>query len=228
MRSNRRGFTLFEILIASALVGMLMIAINTFIFSMTELWGGRRDERNFDLHVGNVTQYLQHMMNVAMLPPYGPPASTTTTSTLGVTWQTPATQPQAVDLSNTNGQYLTFTLPAEEQVLLWPGHTLPDVSCALAYTAGQGLELLYHSQYETTFSTDAPRVRVISPLVTALEYDYFDSTQQQWTSTDQVQTDPNTGSPLLPNRLRLTFTYGNLSREAIVIIPFPAQGLPAY
>jgi len=38
----RRGFTLLETLISLALLAVLMLTINTFLFSMTELWGGKR------------------------------------------------------------------------------------------------------------------------------------------------------------------------------------------
>ena len=44
----RRGFTLLETLISLALLAVLMLTINTFLFSMTELWGGKRDQRLFE------------------------------------------------------------------------------------------------------------------------------------------------------------------------------------
>ena len=31
-----------------------------------------------------------------------------------------------------------------------------------------------------------------------------------------------------PQRLRLTFTYQNLSREAVIALPSPVQGLPIF
>ncbi len=222
MRTNRRGFTLLEILVASAMVGMLLIALNTFIFSMAELWGARRDERNFDLHVGNVTRFMEREMRSVTLPPYG------SLSSPGLSWQTPTVQSGSPGSSNAGDQVLSFTLPSESRLLPWPARALPDVACALVVRDGQGLVLQWHSQYETTFATDAPRESVISPLVTAMQYDYFDTTQQQWTTTDQPQIDPTSNLPQVPSRLRLTFTYGNLSQVTVVSLPVAAQGLPSY
>ena len=48
--THRRGFTLLEMLVSLALLGVLMVTLNTFLFSMSELWGGGRDQRLFDQH----------------------------------------------------------------------------------------------------------------------------------------------------------------------------------
>jgi prepilin-type N-terminal cleavage/methylation domain-containing protein len=48
---GRGGFTLLEILLSLALIGLLLVSLFTFIFSMGELWGRNTDVRLFDLHV---------------------------------------------------------------------------------------------------------------------------------------------------------------------------------
>lgn len=39
----RRGFTLLEALISLALLSVLMVTLNSFLFSMGELWGEGRE-----------------------------------------------------------------------------------------------------------------------------------------------------------------------------------------
>ena len=245
MRSTRRGFTMLEVLVASAMVGMLLIALNTFIFSMVDLWGGKQDERNFDLHVGTVTRYLQHEMNVAGLPPNAVAVtSTATTSTPSIFMQSLVNPSTAV---NTSDPLLTFILPYEDRQLPWPKGTLdttshgggpealPDLTCNLAVTA-KGLVLLWHSQYESTFATDPPRATILSPLVTEMKYEYYTATTGSvtWTSATAIQYDDTSGLPLIPNQLRLTFTYEPpnngpvMTRSTVIVLPTPAQGLPAY
>ena len=50
-RRLRRGFTLLELLLAMALAATVLIGLNTFVFSMGELWGRGGDVRLFDRHV---------------------------------------------------------------------------------------------------------------------------------------------------------------------------------
>src|SRR5471030_1479308 len=80
------GFTLLEILLSLALVGLMLVGLNTFVFSMGELWGKNTDVRLFDQHVRAVTRYLQDAVRTATLPPAGAPNSTP----IGVQMITPA------------------------------------------------------------------------------------------------------------------------------------------
>src|SRR5512133_366977 len=75
-RRAERGFTLLEILLALALVALLLVALNTFVFSMGELWGLRTDVRLFEQHVRAVTRFLDHELRAAVLPPAAKPNST--------------------------------------------------------------------------------------------------------------------------------------------------------
>ncbi len=63
-RSGRagRGFTLLEILLAVALAAMLLVAVNFFVLSMGELWGGGSEERLFDRHVRGVTRFVDALV----------------------------------------------------------------------------------------------------------------------------------------------------------------------
>lgn len=208
------GFTLLEILLALALVALVMVALNTFIFSMGELWGRNTDVRTFDQHVRNVSRFLEGELRSAALPP----ATASPTDA--------AIAPK--DVRNQNGitePLLTFELPAGSRLITWPERPLPDVVCSLAVRDREGLLLLWHSRLEKRFDQDPPRETVITPLVTGMAYDYYDTDFKRWRTETTLQKNPN-GSVKTPQRLRLKFAYGKLTRESLIELPVPEQGLP--
>ena len=207
------GFTLLELLLSLVLIGMLLVAMNQFIFSMGELWGRGADVRLFDRHVRAVTRFMEKTLHSTVLP-----------SARGV--QVLAIQ----DLRLPDGPtetLLTFELPAGSRVLPWPAAPLPDVVCALGVRQGQGLVLYWHSRLETRFADDPPRATMLSPLVTALSYDYYNAGFNSWQNYPSLQRD-SSGQWQLPTRLRLRFTYGTLIRETIVTLPTASQALPLF
>ena len=66
---SSRGFTLVELMVSIAIVGMLLVALNSFLFSMGELWGRNADVRLFDQHVNAVTRFLASELSSAVYPP---------------------------------------------------------------------------------------------------------------------------------------------------------------
>ena len=67
--SSRRGFTMIELIVAMVLIAGVMIGLNTFIFSMSELWGRGREYRLFDQHARSLTRFLEGELRQAALPP---------------------------------------------------------------------------------------------------------------------------------------------------------------
>jgi hypothetical protein len=216
-RRSAKGaaFTLLEVLLALVLVSLVLVALNTFIFSMGELWGKNTDLRLFEQHVRAVTRYLEHELRAAALPP----AAKANSTPIGLE----EVRPQ-------NGlmeKMLTFDLPAGSRLLNWPERPLPEVVCSLQVRPNEGLILLWHSRLEKNFDTDPPRETVITPLVTSLAYDYFDPDFNRWTTETQLKLDPQ-GQPMTPQRLRLIFTYNTTKRESIVTLPAPGEALPQF
>ena len=212
---DRAAFTLLEILLALALVALLLVALNTFVFSMSELWGRQTDVRLFEQHVRAVTRFLEHELRAAALPPAARPNS----------------KPIALqDVRPQNGlmdKMLTFELPAGSRLFTWPERPLPEVVCSFQARQGEGLILLWHSRLEKNFDTDPPRETVVTPFVTTLEYDYYDTDSNRWTTETALKMDPQ-GQPMTPQRLRLTFTYGKLVRKSVLTLPVVGEGMPAF
>jgi hypothetical protein len=209
------AFTLLEILLALALVAFVFVALNTFIFSMGELWGRRSEARLFDLHVRSVTRFLQQELRIASLPPE---------AEIGTT---PVTAQEVRPQSGLSDNLLTFELPNGCRLFNWPGPPLPDVICSLQARSGQGLFMLWHSKLEKHFSDDPPREVLVTPFVTELAYDYYDSDGKRW-QTETILRKDNNGQPVTPQRLRLRFAYGSFTRETVITLVTPGQALPDY
>ncbi len=207
------GFTLLELLLSLALVGLLLVAMNQFIFSMGELWGRGTDVRLFDRHVRAVTRFLEQTLDSTVLP--------SARGVQGLEVQEVRTPDGLTE------NLLTFELPAGSRVLPWPQAPLPDVMCALGWRQGQGLILYWHSVLETRYSEDPPRAFVLSPLVTGVSYDYYNASFDSWQTYPTLQRNSN-GQWELPTRLRLRFTYGRLVRETVIDLPTPSQALPLF
>ena len=133
---RRGGFTLLEILLALALIGLLLVAMNTFVFSMGELWGQRTDVRLFEQHVRAVSRFLEHELRAAVLPP----AAKADATPIGVE-----------EIRPQNGmmeKLLTFDLPAGSRLFNWPDRPLPEVVCSFQVRPNEGLVMLWHSRLE--------------------------------------------------------------------------------
>ncbi len=198
-----------------ALVGLLLVALNTFIFSMGELWGRNTDVRLFEQHARAVTRFLDHELRSAALPPFARANSTP------IALQ--EIKPQDGMMEN----LLTFELPAGSRLLRWPDRPLPEVVCSFQVRPGQGLILLWHSRLEKNFDTDAPRETIVTPLVSALAYDYFDADFNRWTTETALKLDPE-GKPMTPQRLRLSFGYNKMKSETVITLPATGEALPTF
>jgi prepilin-type N-terminal cleavage/methylation domain-containing protein len=210
-----RGFTLLELLLALTLAALVLVAMNTLVFSMSELWGRNTDVRLFDRHVRAVTRFLAEELRAASLPPAAAPGSA------------PVAPEEIRPQNGSTENLLTFELPQGSRIIPWPGRPLPEVVCSLQVRSREGLFLLWHSRLETHFSDDPPHETLITPLVTAISYDYYDPDFKNWKNETELRRD-SSNQLEVPQRLRLTFTYGKLTRETVIALPVIGEGLPNF
>lgn len=210
-----RAFSLIEILLAVALLGGLLLALNMFIFSMGEIWGRGREQRLFNEHARAVTRHVEKMLRAAALAP---------TSLAG---SSPLMTVEEIRGEGGTEPRLTFALPQGDRVLPWPDQALPDVVCSLGAAGNQGLVLFWHSRHEIDFAEQAPRPTVLSPWVTALTYDYYQEDFKSWQNQPQLQRDRQ-GLWLAPSRLRLRFALGKMTTETFIVLPVPTSALPVF
>lgn len=203
----QRGFTLIETLLACALLGALLLALNFFVFSMAEIWGRGAERRLFEQHVRAATREVEEMLRRASLPPL------------------PADPPVFVrEIRLQDGRResaLSFELSAGSPRLPWPGPPLPDVVCSLVAEPG-GLVLYWQSRLEETFAEATPRPWVVTPFLRTLTFEYADANGGPWRPQTTLQRDGN-GRWSVPSRLRLGFVHGDLKAETTIALP-PAPG----
>lgn len=207
-----RGFSLVEVLLSLALLVMLMVSLNQFILSMTELWGGNREQRLFDQHARAVARHVEELLQRGVLVPE---------ARRRLRVEEPA------GFGTGRGPLLTFDLPAGDRMLPWPDRPLPDVQCAIDLVPGRGLVLHWQSRWELGFGRETPRMMVISPLVSGLEYDYYREETRTW-STQPLRAAAEGEAASLPARCRIHFQHERYSADQVVRIPPVAQGLPAF
>lgn len=205
--SDAKGFTLLEVLLALALLGSLLVALNVFVFSMAEAWGRGRDERLFAQHARAVTNHVEGLLEAASLGAAGD-------------------SPKVKEIRQETGgdaPKLTFTLPEGSRLLTWPEAPLPDVELSLSVDEGTGLIIGWQSRLEIRRDRDAPRTTVISPFVTSIGWEYYDASFKRWELLDEPKRE-NAGTYLVPQRMRLRFSHGNMNLERVLIFPVRGEG----
>jgi prepilin-type N-terminal cleavage/methylation domain-containing protein len=207
-----RGFTLVEILVAVALIGLVFVAMNTLLFSMGELWGRGGEKHLFELHVRNVSRFLEQELRRAGLPPGG------------VGDKLLAVQDVRTEGGRTE-TVLLFPLPKGSRLCEWPDRPLPDVICALSLREREGLFLLWHSRWEERYTDDPPREVLITPWATGLSYDYYDADFKNW-KTETTLRKESSGTGVVPQRIRLKFAYDGYEQETVIPLPEVARGVP--
>ena len=205
---HRRGFSLLEMLVSLALLGILMVTLNTFLFSMSELWGGGRDQRLFDQHTRAAAALVQRSFE----------ASATGAGATGVALR---------DVENGAGgtaPRLSFLLPDAGRLADWPEAPLPDVDFDVSVEEGRGLIFRWRSRLELERADGDRHETVISPFVTALRYEYYDADLRTWSVADEPLAEPGSTTWRRPARVHLVFRRGSLQATKIISLPLKRAG----
>ena len=204
----RRGFTLLEMLVSLALLGVLMVTLNTFLFSMSELWGGGRDQRLFDQHARAATALVRNAFEQATL---GPSAS-------GVALK------DVDDGAGTTKPRLCFLLADAGRLADWPEAPLPDVDFSVFAEEGRGLVFEWQSRLEIEREKTDKHETIISPFVSAIHFEYYDAELKEWKVEDEPINDTGGTTWKKPVRIHLLFERGALKATKIVNLPIKRSG----
>jgi len=206
--ARSRGFTLLETLVSLALLGVLMVTLNTFLFSMSELWGGRRDQRLFDQHVRAATRQVREMLEAST---HGPGAA-------GFAMK------EVRGADGVDSPRITFLLADAGRLADWPEAPLPDVDFSLYAAPERGLILQWQSRLELERDLNDVHETVLTPFVTSIAYDYYDADFRKWTTEEEPAKDEAGTAYQKPARLRLRFARGQLKSEVILDLPIKRPG----
>lgn len=205
--SRARAFTLLEVLLAIALLGSLLVALNIFVFTMAEVWGQGREERLFAQHARAVTVHVEELLRRAALGPEGG-----------------GLEVKEVKLeSGGEAPQLAFTLAEGSRLIAWPEGPLPDVEMSLGVAEREGLRLHWQSRLEIDRDLEAPRSVVVTPFVVSMGWDYYDENFRRWETFEEPKREVD-GTYPLPRRIRLRFLHGKLSLERVLRVPAATEG----
>lgn len=213
--TSRRGFTLIELLLAISIMAMLLVALFTFVFSMGEIWGHGSEKRLFEQHVNAVTRHMEMMFRRATLP-------------LGAGSATePFTVREVRTPTSGTADLLGFDLSTGDRLFVWNGPPLPEVQVSLGVDSSRGLMLYWQSKLEIHRDTEPPRVVIVSPFVTKLEYFYRDDDTGSWRG-DLSLKKSSEGHWLVPDTIKLTFTHAGITIERMLTLPARNGALPLF
>jgi len=209
--ANFRGFTMLETLLAAALLGALLLALNFFVFSMAEIWGAGAERRLFEQHARAVTREVETWLRTATLPPLA--------GEQGIF---------AAEIQLEDGRReapLSFVLAGGSPRLPWPEAALPEVVGSLVVESGRGLVLYWQSRLETSFDEARPRSWVVSQFVTGLSYEYQE--ESGWRRREDLERG-NDGQWRIPGRLHLQFEHAGMKSETSITLPGTLAPLPHF
>lgn len=201
------AFTLLEVLLAIALLGSLLVALNVFVFSMAEVWGKGRDERLFAQHARAVAVHVEELLRRAALSPEG-----SGLEIKEVKLETGGDAPE-----------LAFTLAEGSRLIAWPDRPLPDVEMSIGIAEREGLRLHWQSRLEMNRENEAPHSVIVSPFVVSIGWDYYDENFRRWETLETPKREVD-GTYPLPRRMRLRFSNGKLSLERVLRVPAAREG----
>jgi len=204
----RRGFTLLEMLVSLALLGILLVSLSSFLFSMTELWGGGRDKRLFEQHARAATGLVRNSFELAT---YGPSSS-------GVALK------DVDDGAGTTKPRLSFLLADAGRLADWPEAPLPDVDFNVCVGEGRGLVVQWQSRLEIEREKTDKHDTVISPFVTAIHYEYYDVELKEWKVEEEPVNEAGSTAWKKPARIHLLFERGTLKSTKVINLPIKRSG----
>jgi len=125
---------------------------------------------------------------------------------------------------------LHFELPKAPPLLVGLENApLLGLNVFLYFDQNEGLSLLWYSKLqEETEATSDLRRTLISSLVTAIDYIYWDERFDKWETEDTPKEGDGIDQYLLPRFIKLTFEYEGVTQERTFAIPVPIKSALIY
>jgi prepilin-type N-terminal cleavage/methylation domain-containing protein len=186
MPTKKRAFTLVELLLATALTGVLLTGVAAVTFNMLEAWTAQIEAPAFDRHVDGLRRALEECVAET-----NESTAVLTEREIGGTIPIPATTVRAAtaifstpptSVGVEHAPYLRIT--GAPGFLLTDSQPVGYVHAWLAVEGGAGLVLYWQTDDERTAGAEDTHRLVLSPWVTDATYKAYSETGGDWVDVD--------------------------------------------
>lgn len=216
---SARGFTLIEMVLVIGLSGFLLMGAVSLIFGLMVLKTSAEAAPQESEHIANVRRFLEYVF-----------AEAEPIQNLGDEGGEPPEEPVAwrnmPGNSNLNEFLLAFRLPGKIPLFADDELYAPEVDCYLRLIDDEGLFLYWQSDDMADENIDDFRRSRLSPLVTKLEYLWYDAEDERWDVSEEMEENDEGGNDV-PQFIRLTFGQDeDTATTALLLLPPGEEGVP--
>lgn len=183
-----KGLTFLEVLLSIAMLGLLLVAGSTVLFSFSQTFFSLETAPQFERHADGVTDFLHYLASVSE----NPEAS----AGRNFGWEkSPATED------------VTLSFHADREIPFFVSELRPLPSVRAFLEFDEENSQFWLSWYPDTALTDGkPQLRytLLSPWAKDIEYGYYDDNQKSW-EFELASSDNRKRATQRPERVRILF-----------------------
>ncbi|MGE9296447.1 MAG: PulJ/GspJ family protein [Puniceicoccales bacterium] len=218
-RHSRHGFTLVEVTLVLAVGGVLLVGVASLVFGLMQLKIAADTAPQEDEHRANLVRFMEYIF--AQAEPVKNAGDEGEAASSPVEWR------EVPGSSDLNAKALAFRLPGNIPVFVDDEIYMPAVDCYLRLIDDEGLFLFWQTDEMADENIEDFRRTLISPIVTQLEYLWYDEEDEVWDSSDEAE-ENDEGEFVIPQFIRLTFRGGDEDnpRTAMLLLPPDDPAIP--
>ena len=216
-RGSCGGFSLFEVLLAMSIAGIVMTAACGMLFNMVSIMESFESENPFSSHVDRVEKFLNARLSMSRFSAEADESlrGSSLSQDLNISYSRPPDANTSEDLR------LCFGVLDDHPLFISSKLISSENVCWLDFSEDEGLSLLWcFAKKEDTFSEDSQRPvyrTKISPYVKSIEYLYYYSDGFGWTWETEIA-EGSDASKQLPAFIKLSFENGTEKAERYIPI----------
>jgi hypothetical protein len=185
---SRLGISFLEVLLSVAMLGLLMIAGSTMLYSFTHTYFSLETGPQFERHADGIVEMLDYFASVSSTP------------------NAPAGRHYVWEKSPISEHpTLSFKLDQDIPLLVSDLAPLPPVNAYLEYQREEKqFWLVWSPKPKKNDKEPKYQYTLLSPWASGIEYGYYDSEQQSW-EYELASSDNRQHGTQRPSRVRLIF-----------------------
>ncbi len=185
---KRSGLTFLEVLLALSMLGFLMIAGTSMLYSFTKTYFTLETGPLFERHVDGVNEFLHYLATFPDDPNAAPGRQ--------FGWKVSPVSKKAS---------LCFTVNRDIPFFVTEFKPVPKVTCYLEFDdENKQFWLLWYVDPALTNGTPQYRYTLLSEWASDIEYGYYDASQKSW-EFELASSDNRQKGKTRPNRVRIIF-----------------------